>query len=335
MKPNLFLFNTYCPEDYFSRSLAYILNLFPTIAQGLLRRIAVLAEQPHNFFGEFQGCEFVGHEFPNDHWVSKPDLKITCQKRSLFFENKLKSPLSLDQMQRHSLLTQDNSDSNLIFVSNIQHECPQLKTLSGYLYPTTADHYLWADFLPIFSIANKKNSLADRILSDFHMALRANGMIGRTISGTKDNLYTVGSDACHLALRQLWDVMHELGFMLTKKISKETTIRAYPLKHQSYPLLNPRFIPTAIELNEELDREYLKIIVFSKGDPNDLDNQLDRFQSTKNCMYLPSYVTSSEYTLHGNFLIPLAFKGKGKITEIDFDVLRQPLLKILNFWRQS
>jgi hypothetical protein len=335
MKPNIFLCNAYCQEDYFSQSLAYILNLFPTIGQSLLNRIAVLAEQPFGFFGDFQGCEFVGHEFQEDHLLSKPDLKITCQERVLYFENKLESPLSLNQMERHALLTQGDSYSNIVFVSNIQHKCSQLKNLSGYLCPAAADHFLWADFLPVFSIANRKNSLSDRILSDFHKALRANGMIGRTIYGAKDNLYSVGSDACHLALTQLWKVMNEIGFKLTKKIQREMTIRAYPVKHQAYPLLNPRFIPTAIGFSEELDREFLQIVVYSKNDPNEFDKQLATFQSTVNCMYIPAtFKNSTDYNLHGDFLIPLFFKGKGRTSEIDFDALRQPLKTILDFWKQ-
>jgi len=92
MKPNIFIFSSHCPEDFFSRSLAYITNLFPVTGQNLVQRIAVLAGREPDYFGVF-----VGHEFPDDHTVSRPDLKILCTDRTIYFENKLESPLSLDR----------------------------------------------------------------------------------------------------------------------------------------------------------------------------------------------------------------------------------------------
>ena len=98
MKPNIFIFPSRCPEDFFSGSLAYITNLFPAIGQSLVQRIAVLAGRKPDYFGTFEQCEFVGQEFPDGHSASRPDLKILCSDRTIYFENKLESPLSFDQM---------------------------------------------------------------------------------------------------------------------------------------------------------------------------------------------------------------------------------------------
>ena len=84
MKPNLFIFYPDCPEDFFSRLLAYIANLFPAIGQRLVQRIAVLAGRVPDYFGVFEQCEFVGQEFPDGHTVSRPDLKILCSDGTIY-----------------------------------------------------------------------------------------------------------------------------------------------------------------------------------------------------------------------------------------------------------
>ena len=63
MKPHMFIFSPCTAEDFFSMSLAYIINLFPDIGQKLVRKVAVLAGKAPGYFGEFQQCEFVGWEF--------------------------------------------------------------------------------------------------------------------------------------------------------------------------------------------------------------------------------------------------------------------------------
>ena len=86
MKPNIFEYRRYTPEDFFSLSLAYIATTFPSIGQKLIRRIAVLAGKPPMFFGSFESCSFVGQEFLKAHVASKLDLEITCSKRTIYFE---------------------------------------------------------------------------------------------------------------------------------------------------------------------------------------------------------------------------------------------------------
>src|SRR6516162_8953562 len=150
MKPNIFEYRRYTPEDFFSLSLAYIATTFPSIGQNLIQRIAVLAGKPRMFFGSFESCTFVGQVFPEAHIASRPDLEITCSKRTIYFENKLETPMSFDQMRRHAGLTGRKPNCKQIFVSNIQHQNAALRSLRGYLHPRCADHYLWVDLLPAF-----------------------------------------------------------------------------------------------------------------------------------------------------------------------------------------
>ncbi len=256
-------------------------------------------------------------------------------KRILYFENKIESRLSIGQMEKHSLLISKTKNANILFVSIILHDCPDLKKLHKYLHPQNADHYLWADFLPVFNVTTRKGNLADKLLRDFQIALRANGMIGRIIKGANDNLYTCGSDSSHFALLQLWSEMNKIGYKLTKKIRREMTIRAYPVKHQVYPLLNPRFRPSAISFEDDLDKKFLEIVVFSKGSITNFNRKLKKFISSKDCLFFKAlYPISEDYNYHGSFLIPLSFKGNGKYSEINFGLMRKPLKAILNIWQK-
>jgi hypothetical protein len=332
MKPNIFIFCRDCPEDFFSRSLAYIANLFPAIGQSLIQRIAVLAGKAPDYFGVFEQCEFVGQELQDGHTTSKPDLKILCSDHTIFFENKLDSPLSLDQMQRHATFICRNPKCSLIFVSNIQHKNTALRTLPGYLRPEQTDHYLWTDFLPVFAGNNRRNSLASKILADFDGALKANGMIGRKIRGADGSLYTSHSDASHLALTQLRNLLIEVGFKVTKKSHKETTLRVYPVKYLQYPLLNPRFEATSAWLDEDWDRECLDFTVVSLRGGSSLDRQLGKFHSTKTCAFIvTSYEATNGYHYHGHFVFPLGFIGRAPNWEIDFGALKEPLMRLFHF----
>ena len=166
MKPNVFVYAPDCPEDFFSRSLAYIANLFPDIGQKIVQRLAVLAGETPDYFGDFEHCEFVGQEVPENHKSSRPDLKLVCTKRTTYFENKLESPLNLSQMREHATFCRVHH-CTLVFVSNIQHDHSGLTSLksSGYLFPEGREHYLWIDFLPAFENSHRKDSLAARLLA--------------------------------------------------------------------------------------------------------------------------------------------------------------------------
>jgi hypothetical protein len=331
MRPNIFSDTTDCPEDFFSTSLAYIANLFPSIGRRCVQRIAALAGKEPDYFGDFAECEFIGREFLENHRASRPDLMIVCERRTIYFENKLESPISVEQMERHLAFVRQKSSSALIFVSNIQHRNPQLRSLRRYLHPLRRDHYVWADFLPAFETDHRRNSLAARVLADFKSALKENGMIGRTIKGASGSLYTRRSDASHRALEQLWEVLYGRGFKLSRKHAKETTLRAYPVKYGQYPLLNPRFVGSASGLDPHWDRECLDVAVLSKGDAG-LGRKLAIFPSTRGCAFLADpYGLSDGYYYHGSFLLPVEFVGSGDDTRIDFDLLERPLNRIRTF----
>lgn len=332
MKPNVFTFNPNSKEDFFSGSLAYILNLFPHIGQRFVQRLSVLAGKSPEYFGEFKDCEFVGYEYQNGYKHSKPDLKIVCSNGIIYFENKLESPLSLSQMQRHSEMIKKCPKAKLVFVSNIQLKNTKLRSLPRYLHPEKADHYCWSDFLPVFKNNLHGKSMASKILGDYETSLKENGMIGRTLKGATGSLYTYQSDASHLALGQLWDVMNEIGFKVVRKHGNETTLRAYPVKIVQYPLLNPRFYPTANWIDPSFDKECLIFTVLSMEKNVRLDKQLRNFHSTKQCKFIPDPHKSEDgYYYHGHFVLPTPFKGKRTNFEIDFETLKKPLSKILVF----
>lgn len=331
MKPNLFFYYNHKAEDFFSNSLAYILNLFPQdIGQKFVQRIAVMAGKRPAYFGEFIECEFVAQEFQPGHAGSKPDLKIRCSRRIIHVENKLKSPIRIDQMQRHAELAASDANARLILISNIQLERPDLKDLPGYLYPKGASHYCWADFQSVFVSRARQNSLADKVIHDFKAALKRNWMIERRLPGAKGSIYDKHSEASHLALEQLREVMQEIGFIALKRRRHESTIRAYPVKYGQYPLLNPRYEPSVAWLDENWDKECLVFWVWSKRPV--LNRKLKTFHSTNQCSFFPDQYENYEgYYLHGYFVLPLQFEGKGTIKGINFKALRHPLMKMLEF----
>ena len=150
MQPNIFLSKFYCQEDYFSNSLAYFLNIFPNIGQRLLHRISILSEKPIDYFGEFTRCEFVGHEYQEDHFESRPDLKIITTNRILFFENKLESRLNLEQMRKHSFLVGQIPNADIVFVSNIYHNCSELKKITQPSFSCKCSSFFMGRFFNCF-----------------------------------------------------------------------------------------------------------------------------------------------------------------------------------------
>ena len=339
MTPNIFVDQTHCAEDFFSHALAYILNLFPRMGQAFADRIAVLAGKKPAYFGEFRACEFVGQEFQPGHKASKPDLRLVCSARTIYFENKLESPLSVVQMQRHAALIRSDSKSHLLFVSNISHRKPELRSISRYIHPTGKDHYLWLDLLPALESHNRKASLAARIVADFREALKLNGMVGRTIKGAKGSLYTQGSEASHLALRQLSQELRGLGFTVVRKPVHERTLRVYPSHHGEYPLLNPWFSATATWLDSKLDFECLVFAVLSRPRESYLDRRLAHFTSHRDCVYISdTFEHAKGYAYHGFFVLPVTFlsaKGERGTSYIDFQSLAKPLKRVLRSLTES
>ena len=284
----------------------------------------------------------MGQQKKSAHVASRPDLEITCSKRTIYFENKLETPMSLDQIRRHARLTRRNPNCKLIFVSNIRHQNAALRSLRGYLHPRDADHYLWVHLLPAFESHFKKKSLGANILEDFKTALKASGMIGRTIKDAKGSLYTRHSEAEDLALKQLGGVLNELGYKVAKKSAQEDTLRVYPSTYGQYPLLNPRFKATEADLDEDWDKECLELAVWSKGKSNGLYSYLgylESFRSTNDCAFFGQEEPwfSGDYTLYrcGWFVMPLRFLGHGPNVKIDFTGLTESLRRILFFLRKA
>jgi len=334
MVPNIFLYDAHCREDYFSHSLAYVLNMFPPLGEALVRRIARLAGKDPELVGRFQTCEFIAHEFSQAHTASKPDLKFVCSKSIIYFENKLDAPLSIAQMQQHALLARGRRRCYLVFVSNINHQSPALRSMSRYIHPKGRDHYQWVDLLPALDGAYRKSSVAARVLGDFRTALKRQGMIGRTIKGAAGSLYTSGSQACHLALQQLWEQLRALGFTLDRKRNQESTLRIYATPTRQYPLLNPRFEATAGWLKADLDFECLIITALSRAN-GAISHRLANFPSQHDCEFVPNPFQNIGYTYHGHFVLPVKFAAHGASGSIDFHALQKPLTKLLAFLTAS
>jgi hypothetical protein len=195
--------------------------------------------------------------------------------------------------------------------------------------------------LPAFESHFRKKGLAANILEDFKTALKANGMIGRTIKDAKGSLFTRHSEAEDLALRQLGDVMTELGYKVRKKAAREDTLRVYPSTYGQYPLLNPRFRATEADRDEDWDKECLELTVWSKGKsigPRRYLDYLENFRSTKDCAFLgleEPYSISRDYHLFGWFVMPLRFLGRGPNVTIDFTGLTESLRRTLIFLRKA
>lgn len=337
MTPNIFIDQSRCAEDFFSHGLAYILHLFPRMGQASVHRIAVLAGKQPGYFGEFRACEFVAHQFPLGHSASRPDLKLVCSARTIYFENKLELPLSVAQMQRHAELIRHESKSHLLFVSNISHRNPELRSITRYIHPTGKDHYLWVDLLPALASNDRKGTPAARIIADFREALKRHGMVGRTIKGAKGSLYTPGSEASHLALSQLADELRGLGFTVSRKQARERTLRVYPSRHGEYPLLNPWFSATAAWLDPKLDFECLIFAVITRTNAPDLilrlrskAPDLAHFATRRDGVYISDpFAHPSGYTCHGHFVLPVTFLSERGTSYIDFPSLANPLKRIL------
>lgn len=299
------------------------------MGQAFADRVAVLAGKKPGYFGEFQTCEFVAYEFPQGHKASKPDLRLVCSDRMIYFENKLDSPLSVAQMQRHSAVIPNDSKNHLLFVSNISHSSPGLRSISRYIHPTGKDHYLWVDLLPALESHDRKASLAARIIADFRGALKLHGMVGRTINGAKGSLYTPGSEASHLALSQLSQELRTVGFTVVSKPVHERTLRVYPSHHGEYPLLNPWFAATATWLDSKHDFECLIFAVLSRGKAPHLDRGLAHFPSRGDCFYISDrFEHANGYTYHGYFVLRVTFISERGTSYIDFRSLANPLKRI-------
>jgi putative restriction endonuclease len=154
----------------------------------------------------------------------------------------------------------------------------------------------------------------------------------RFLKQASGNLYSTDSKAYHWALEQLRDHLVAIGFTVNKKARPERTLRVYPTRSRQYPLLNPSFRPTAVQLGEIYDIECLYVSVLSRADDGSLDRKLGTFASTSACTFhaLPPGATDGLH-YHGVFILPLRFLDKSDKQEIDFAALRGPLAQIFAF----
>jgi hypothetical protein len=87
-----------------------------------------------------------------------------------------------------------------------------------------------------------------------------------------DGIFRMGSEANHDALESLAEILKDAGFSVRKKSPKESTLRVYVTKPNSYPLLNPRFVDGRLE-----------ITVLSKGEDKFLDGTLASTSGLDGC----------------------------------------------------
>lgn len=153
----------------------------------------------------------------------------------------------------------------------------------------------------------------------------------RFLKKVSGNLYDSDSEACSVALEELRDLLLNVGFTVYKKAVREATLRVYPTKPATYPLLNPCFV----EKDQVHGAESLTVHVLSRKDNGGIDRQLATFTSTPACSFVAYPAGSPKYYRHhGDFILPLNFSGEPGAQEIDFASLRAPLTQILHLLRQ-
>jgi hypothetical protein len=157
--------------------------------------------------------------------------------------------------------------------------------------------------------------------------------VTRLLEGATDDLYEPGSDACHLALRQLWDVFDHLGFKVVKKSANETTLRVYPERMHQYPLLNPRFEAHAEDWGTDFDGDCLVITALAKEPDPVLNEHLKTFNHDEGTFIFDGE-SAGGYYIVGCFIIPVHFTETVESAAIDFVRLGGALAAILRHLRR-
>jgi hypothetical protein len=156
--------------------------------------------------------------------------------------------------------------------------------------------------------------------------------VNKSSIGARGSIFDDDSAACHVALTDLWVVMREVGFIVDKKRTSESTLRAYVGERLRYPLLNPKFRRAAVR--RSASRAVLEITVLSKGDPG-LSRRLGSFQDSTEVTFVASESKEGRYFNHGHFLIPLVFQGSGRSSQLDLKALGRGLSSILRHVQQA
>jgi hypothetical protein len=297
------------------------------LGNGFVSRLAVLSGYSSDHFGEFVEAKFTGHHLQNEDSTSKPDLIILTTKTKIFFEVKLKAPLSKDQLERH-FNDVDKDNGYLTLISNIQsHVSEKLFTRKNYLKPTNQSHFFWSQFETVFNLRPRKGGLTAQLLKDFTKSLISNGIKGRQIIGTTENLYTNGSDAENLALNELKELLKEIGFKAWRKNS-EFTLRVNLEKSGKNPLLNPRIYSSGEWLDDNCTKECLIVHCYANiNEKNEINllNELNILELSFPNLKLYD-VISDKYIY--NIYIPLQFIPEGTSYRIDWEYLKKVWEKI-------
>ncbi|MHC4875972.1 MAG: hypothetical protein ACYTGL_05695 [Planctomycetota bacterium] len=127
-----------------------------------------------------------------------------------------------------------------------------------------------------------------------------------------DGIFRIGSEANHDALESLAEILKDAGFTVRKKSPKESTLRVYVTKPNSYPLLNPRFVDGRLE-----------ITVLSKGEDESIDCILASLSSLDSCGFESMNETTGDYRYHGIITVPIA-----RAASVSFSDLAVPLSAI-------
>ena len=139
-----------------------------------------------------------------------------------------------------------------------------------------------------------------------------------------DDIFEEKSDANHVALEFLAEVLREVGFNVRKKKSSESTLQVYPAKYRVYPLLNPRLYQSS-----EDDSGFLEINVHSKSDSVALsESQIGLLQDSPQFEFNPRNSTDPKYICHGVVVIRFEVKVMSTLDSATFPSLIEPLKEL-------
>ena len=330
IKPNIFLFKNLTNEDHFTNSLGYLLNLFPNeLGNRFVSRLAILSGFSSDYFGDFDEARFTGHHLQNEDSTSKPDLIIHTTQTKIFFEIKLKAPLSKEQLERH-FIDVDRDNGYLLLISNVTSPISDnVLKRKNYLKPQNHSHFYWSQFETIFDLQNCKKNHTKLLLDDFKKSLRSNGIKGKQMVGATGNLYTNGSDAENLVLDKLKVVLKEIGFKAWRN-KNEFTLRVNVEKSGKNPLLNPRIYPSGEWLEENCIDECLIVRCIANLDEVTAIGRLSELDVLDVSFPNIRLYESVSYCYNYYIYIPLKFILERTSYEIDWAYLKKIWEKIYN-----
>ncbi len=173
------------------------------------------------------------------------------------------------------------------------------------------------------------------LLDDFKKSLRSNGIKGRQIIGTDDNLYTNGSYAENLVLDKLKEMLKKIGFKAWRK-TQEFTLRVNLEKAGKDPLLNPRIYSSGEWLNDALTKECMIVNCFAHDDNKAVIKtliELDNLELTFPDLKWDENYYSGHYVYY--IYIPLEFISVGNAYDLDWNYLEKVWRKIYELLKNA